>query len=159
MTLKTRTKRWMKTGLSTPQTPQLQRPEQQLHGGPVDGVCHVPVHRLRWRGASHLLRTQHLPPHWDHGNYREQQQHDLITSWIWMNSQTHSMMVYFTGSWLYRPGGGSSGQEAGADPSRETCPQLHDGLTHHQEGKTLKHIFKKSSRTCRNKTKKSLNLH
>lgn len=77
-----------------------------------------------------------------------------------MNSQTHSMMVYFTGSWLHRPGGGSSGQEAGADPSRETCPQLHDGLTHHQEGKTLKHIYlKKAPGHAEIKQKKSLNLH
>lgn len=48
-------------------TPQLHGPEQQLHGGSVDGLRHLLVHRLWRRGASHILRSQHLPPHWDHG--------------------------------------------------------------------------------------------
>ncbi|XP_078811262.1 uncharacterized protein LOC101161168 isoform X3 [Oryzias latipes] len=85
------------------ETSQLQRPEQQLHGGPVDGVRHLPVHRLRRRGSSHLLRPQHLPPHGDHGRR------------------------------LHRAGGGRGRQEAGALQSRETRAQLHDGLAHLQE--------------------------
>ena len=49
------------------QAPQLQGPQQQLHGGPVDGLCDLPVHWLRGRGAPHLLRSQHLSAHRDHG--------------------------------------------------------------------------------------------
>lgn len=114
------------------QTPQLQGPEQQLHGGPVDGLRHLLVHRLRRRGASHLLRSQHLPPHWDNGETDERVGSFLYNKWKFTLVQT---LPSLTGSRLHRPGGGGGRQEAGADQSREARSQLHDGLPHLQEGK------------------------
>lgn len=67
------------------QTPQLQRPEQQLHGGLVDGLCHLLIHRLWRRGASYLLWSQHLSPHWDNGGTE-----DFIVSYTTCGSQISS---------------------------------------------------------------------
>lgn len=46
-----------------------------------------------------------------------------------------------TGSRLHGAGGGCGRQEAGADQSGETCPQLHDGLPHLQEGKLCSFVY------------------
>lgn len=116
---------------STPQTSQLQGSEQQLHGGPVDGLRHLPVHRLRRRGAPHLLRPQHLPPDGDYGGTvaRCFRPHAQITCHFWL-----CLTVALAGGGLHGAGGGGGRQEAGADEGRETCSQLHDGLPHLQEG-------------------------
>ncbi|XP_058714876.1 small conductance calcium-activated potassium channel protein 1 isoform X1 [Poecile atricapillus] len=78
--------------------------DQQLPGGHVADLHHLPVHRLRGHGATHLLRQGRVPAHRHHGRR------------------------------LHRAGGGRGGQETGADQSRETRPQLHDGHAAHQAG-------------------------
>lgn len=114
------------------QASQLQRPQQQLHGGPVDGLRYLLVYWL-WRcGTSHLLWPQHLPSHWDYGGIL------LIFFFFFLTIRgtlgKKYPFVTFTGSWLHCPGGGGGRQEAGAEPSREARSQLHDGLPHLQEG-------------------------
>lgn len=113
------------------QASQLQRPQQQLHGGPVDGLRYLLVYWL-WRcGSSHLLWPQHLPPHWDYGGIL------LIVFSLTIGGKFGRIkcpFVTLAGSRLHRPGGGGGRQEAGAEPSREARSQLHDGLPHLQEG-------------------------
>lgn len=97
----------------------------------MDGLRHLPVHRLRRRGAAHLLRTQHLPPDRDYGA----DQRAPTLAWprgAQISCGSDSSCV--AGGGLHRAGGGGGGQEAGADQGGEARSQLHDGLAHLQEG-------------------------
>lgn len=106
----------------------------------MDGVRHLPVHRLRRRGSSHLLRPQHLPPHGDHGEgFKSALRHSPMPR---AETAVSNGGLWSTGRRLHRAGGGRGRQEAGALQSRETRAQLHDGLAHLQEGEDVSAAWK-----------------